>query len=119
MDAYSKDLENVLKKYFADDDEDIKQELRGLLQQTPSEYSRYSLRKGQALSVEGRYGLLVTATEDKCSSDTGPHIAAEKSDLVTMKCMLDRFTTYQKMHPSNLLVKTSTVYFLLWLKINV
>ena len=80
MSAYSKELEIALKKYI-DNRADGKEELRQLLQQTPS---------------VDRYSLLMNVRGDKYSSNTGPQIAAGYNDLETMKCMLEGFTADEK-----------------------
>ena len=69
MATYSKDLEKALKKYI-DSRADSKEELRQSLQQTSS---------------VDRHSLLMNVRGDKYSSNTGPHRAASKNDLETMK----------------------------------
>ena len=79
MTAYSKGLENALKKYI-DNRADGKKELRRLLQQTSS---------------VDRYSLLMNVRGDK-HDNTGVEIAALYNDLETMKCMLEGFTVDEK-----------------------
>ena len=79
MSAYSKELKNVLKKYI-DNSADGKEELRQLLQQTSS---------------VDRYSLLMNVRGDKYGN-AGPHVAAGKNDLETMKCMFEGFTVDKK-----------------------
>ena len=77
MSVSSQDLEKAIKKYIDSEGVDGRQELRQLLQQTSSVV---------------RYSLLMNVRGDKCSTVTGPHLAAAYYDLETIKFMLEGFT---------------------------
>ena len=78
--AQNTEMEKALKKYIDSMSVDGKEELRQLLQQTSS---------------VDRYSLLMNVRGDKYGN-AGPHVAAGKNDLETMKCMLEGFTVDKK-----------------------